>query len=67
MTVADGTSGISTEERQKRLNAVNFGRGNVRLDGFVLDGETEVLYARYVNGDLNRAELNAAILSLQPE
>ena len=66
MTVAESniTSRISAEERQKRQDNLNFARGNVRLEGFILDDETEALYARYVNGELNRPELNAAILRL---
>ena len=66
MTVAESniTFKISAEERQRRQDNLNFARGNVRLEGFILDDETEALYARYVNGELTRPELNAAILRL---
>lgn len=55
---------IAAEERQRRLKAVNFGRNSVQLSGFSVDAETEALYARYVNGELDRPELNAAILGV---
>ena len=46
------------------MDAVSFGCGSVRLEGLILDDATEGLFARYVMGELDRPELNAAILSL---
>lgn len=43
---------ISDAERAKRLAAVNFARGSVRLEGFILSLECESLHARYVNGEI---------------
>ncbi|WP_407541046.1 antitoxin VbhA family protein [Deinococcus radiomollis] len=63
-TINENKPLISAEEHQKRLDAVNFGRSSVQLSGFTLDDETEALYARYVNGELDHAELTTAILRL---
>jgi len=58
----DTTPAISAEERAKRRRGIDFARGSVRLEGFVLDDQTEALFARYINGDLDRPSLTAAIL-----
>jgi len=49
---AGGT--ISPEERARRLDAVNFARANVGLEGFVPDAAYEAIALRYVNGELDR-------------
>ncbi|MTK64796.1 MAG: hypothetical protein F8N15_09830 [Methanobacterium sp.] len=56
---------ISEEERTLRRQAVDFGRANVRLEGFILDDEAEAIYARYIEGDLDEDGLTAAILEKQ--
>ena len=54
--------GDSAGQRERRKQAIDFARGSVRLEGFVLDDQTEALFASYIMGDLDRPELNAAIL-----
>jgi hypothetical protein len=48
-------------ERVRRQKAVDYARGSVRLEGFVLDAHIEALNQRYVNGELTSEELTAAI------
>lgn len=55
---------ISDAERARRKEAVDFARGSVRFEGFVLDEATEALNARYIDGDLTSEELTAEILKL---
>jgi len=52
----------SAGQRERRKQAIDFARGSVRLEGFVLDDQTEALFARYIDGDLDRPGLTAAIL-----
>lgn len=52
---------ISDDERQRRQKAVDYARGSVRLEGFVLDDDINALNQRYVNGELTSEELTAAI------
>lgn len=47
---------ISSEERARRLAAVNFARGSVRLEGFVIGEKAELLGKRYVDGEITLAE-----------
>ena len=58
------SSPISVAERSRRQEAVDFARHNVGLEGFTLTPEAEVLFARFVKGDLTEDELNAAVLKL---
>lgn len=58
----DTTPAISAQKRAKRQRGIDFARGSVRLEGFVLDDQTEALFARYIDGDLDRPGLTAAIL-----
>jgi hypothetical protein len=53
---------ISAAEQARRRYAIDFARGSVRMEGFVLDTDTEALFADYVAGKLDRAALNSAIL-----
>lgn len=53
---------ISDAERARRKKAVDYGRGSVRLEGFVLSPEIEELNRRYVKGELSSEQLTAAIL-----
>lgn len=55
---------VTGEARQKRLESVNFARGSVRLEGFVLTEEVEELNTRYVDGELSIDEHISAILAL---
>ncbi len=58
---AQATRTISDGERQRRQKAVDYARGSVRLEGFVLDDDINALNQRYVNGELTSEELTAAI------
>ena len=53
---------ISAEESAQRKKAVDFARGSVRFEGFILSPETEALNARFIAGELTEAEQSAAIL-----
>ncbi|MDD2794645.1 antitoxin VbhA family protein [Acidocella sp.] len=55
---------ISEAERDRRRAAINYGRGSVRLEGFVVSPEAEALNQRYIDGELTREELTQAILRL---
>lgn len=48
-------------ERYERQAAFDFARANVRLEGFVLDAETEALAARYVAGEISCAEFTRRV------
>ena len=50
-------------ERETRLAALNFARGSVRLEGFVLSREAEAIHQRYVNGEISAQERLHAIIS----
>jgi hypothetical protein len=54
---------ISSAERARRKAAVDYARGSVRLEGFVLSEFAEDLNRRYVNGEITRAEKTAALLA----
>lgn len=54
---------ISDEERLRREREVNFARGSVRYEGGILSEEIEQLNACYVAGEIDSAELTAAILA----
>jgi hypothetical protein len=55
---------INEAERARRKEAIDFARGSVRLEGFVLDPETEKLNARYVAGEITREEVTREILRM---
>jgi hypothetical protein len=55
---------ISAKERARREEAVRYGRGTVRLEGFIVSAEAEALNQRYIDGELTSEELTAAILEL---
>lgn len=61
---ATSTPQITPAERARRLEVVNFARGSVRLEGFILDDAAEALFARYVDGELDNDELNVEVLKL---
>lgn len=52
------------EERLQRKAAIDFARGSSRFEGVILDPAAEALFARYVNGELTRPELNDAVLKM---
>ncbi len=64
MTATAPRTTLTDEQRQRRQKEVNTARASVRLEGFILDDETETLNARYVAGELTSAELTAGILKL---
>ena len=47
---------ISTGEKWRRKEAVDYARGSVRLEGVILDEETERINARFIEGDLTVEE-----------
>ncbi|NIJ09310.1 hypothetical protein FHS31_002942 [Sphingomonas vulcanisoli] len=55
---------ISTEERARRQEAVDFARGSVRFEGFELNAEAEAINRRFIDGELTVAEHVAAIAAL---
>ncbi len=58
------TQTISAEERGRRKKAIDYARGSIRLEGFVLDDAAEALFRRYVDGEIDRPELDAAVAKL---
>jgi len=60
----DTTEQISAEERTKRQCAVDFARGSVRFEGFILGPEVEELNRRFIAGELTSEEHVAEILRL---
>jgi len=57
---------IDETEQAQRKAAVDYARGSVRLEGFVLTREVEDLNRRYVAGELTSQQLTDAILALYP-
>ncbi|WP_158744933.1 antitoxin VbhA family protein [Acidisphaera sp. L21] len=55
---------LSAGERARRKKAIDYARGSVRLEGFVLDDAAEALFACYVQGEIDRRELDAAVAGL---
>ena len=47
---------ISVDEKQKRVEAVQFAMGSVRLEGVVLPEEVLILNTQYINGENNNEE-----------
>jgi hypothetical protein len=60
----DSVPVISAEERAKRQRAVDFARGSVRFEGFILSPEVEELNRRFVEGELTSDEHVAETLRL---
>ncbi|HUB43982.1 MAG TPA: antitoxin VbhA family protein [Acetobacteraceae bacterium] len=52
---------LSPEERARRKAAIDYARVSMRLEGFILDAETEELNRRYIDGEITSAEHSAAI------
>ncbi len=57
---------ITPGERVRRQAAIAYGRGSVRLEGFVLSAEGENINRRYIDGELSMEELIDAIKALAP-
>jgi hypothetical protein len=55
---------LCPDERARRKKAIDYARGRVRLEGFILDDWVEALFARYVNGEIDRSELDAVVADL---
>lgn len=55
---------IAPEEQARRQEAIDWARHSIGLSGFTLSDEAEALFARYVQGEMNRDKLNAAVLVL---
>ena len=60
----DSVPAISAEERAKRQRAVDFARGSVRFEGFILSPEVEELNRRFIEGELTSDEHVAETLRL---
>lgn len=52
---------ITEAERARRQEVVDYGRGTVRLEGFILSPEMEELNRRYVAGEITLAELGETV------
>lgn len=53
---------VSDTVYQRRLAAVTYARGSVRLEGFVLSPEVEVIHQQYVCGQITAEERLQAVL-----
>lgn len=62
-TVAQPKSSVSHAEqaRARRLDAINFARRSVRLEGFILSDEVEEIFRRYVDDELSEEACTQAI------
>lgn len=54
---------IAASEQAERQQRVDFARGNVQLEGYALDAETERIIERYVSGEIDGDELIQLSLS----
>jgi len=52
---------ISPEERARRKAAIDYARGSMRLEGFIVDEATEDLNRRYIEGEMTSEQHSAAI------
>lgn len=57
----DGEVTGHDEERDAREKAINYARGSVRFEGFVLSKEVEEINRRFIDGELTGDEHIAAI------
>lgn len=53
----DPNDRITADERCSREKAAKSARANLRLSGFKISEETEVLTRRYINGEIELAEI----------
>ncbi len=54
-------TGISAEERVRRKAAIDYARGSVRLEGFIVSPFAEDLYRRYIDGELTLKEVGVRL------
>jgi hypothetical protein len=54
---------ISPEERARRKAGVDYARGSMRLSGFILSPFAEDLNRRYIDGEISREEMSAALFA----
>lgn len=52
---------ITAEERARRKVADDYARASIRLEGFVPSEFSDQMTRRYIDGEITRAELTAAI------
>ena len=64
LTPAGARPGIDAAERARRKASIDYARGSMRLEGFVLSAEVEALNQRYIDGDIDSAEHSATVLAL---
>ena len=57
------TAAISPDERGRRAAAVEYARGSVRLEGFVLSPFAEDLNRRFIDGEITSAGMTALLLA----
>jgi hypothetical protein len=55
--------GTSEGERWRRKATVDYARGSVRLEGFVMSSFAEEMNNRFIDGEISSEELTAALLS----
>ena len=55
---------ISDEERAIRKADIDFARGNVRLEGFILPPEVEEINRRFIEGELSGDEHLTAVKAI---
>lgn len=58
------TPKIDAAESERRRRSIDFARGSVRFEGVSLTPEMEEVNARFIAGELNEEEYEAAILPL---
>jgi hypothetical protein len=54
----------SRDVRSKRIAALNYARGSVRLEGFVLSTKVEAIHQQYIDGMITAKERIEAIIRL---
>ncbi len=50
--------------RSKRIAALNYARGSVRLEGFILTDEAEAIHQQYIDGKITSEERIEAIIRM---
>jgi len=60
-TRTTSASRISPEERARRKAADDYARASLRLEGFEPSAFSDMMTRRYVDGEITRDELTAAI------
>ena len=64
LTSAGTRPGIDAAERARRTASIDYARGSMRLEGFVLSADVEALNQRYIDGEIDSAQHSAAVLAL---